>query len=104
MRWAMCVPKSELPPILLTKHTDWPKLFQWVPRRWNAFIGPPPMKIWGNAKSTKPIPDAGEWWIGWPLYFGIKTKRGWYIRFGFRYDDIDRYFTIPSFTIKKYPT
>lgn len=113
MKWAALVPDDQLPPILLTNHKDWPKGFRWVKRRWTSWVGSYPIKVAGNAEeflftgpsysiwTPKPIPDAGQWWLGSPLFFAWKTKGGWYIRAGFRWDDVDKYFAL-SFTIKRY--
>ena len=118
MRWAVFVPADRLPPILLQPHIDWPWPFRWVPRRWTTFVGMPPRMLWGNAPKIphpwadgrgggwetwipKPIPDPGQWWIGTPPYLAFQTSGGWYFRIGFRYDDVDQYFTL-AFTIKHY--
>src|SRR2546425_91559 len=120
MKWAARVPRSFRPAILNQKHTDWPKLLRWVPRSWTAFIAGIPKKVAGNApldrctwgclqttavcerRDTaypKPIPDPGFWWLGRPFYFAFQTKGRIHARIGFRYDDVDGYYT---FTIQPY--
>lgn len=47
-----------------------------------------------------PIPADGQWWFGWPFYFAITTKGGTHFRIGFRWDDIDCYYSI-SIAFKK---
>lgn len=114
MKWAAHVPDDQLPKILLEAHKDWAiKWLRWVPRKWTAWVGSFPVKIFGNAKEVlftgpnysifapKPIPDPGEWWFGSPVYFAWHMKNGWYIRAGFRWDNNDNYFTL-SFTVKRY--
>lgn len=102
MKWAVLVPADKLPPILRMNHWDWPWPFQWVPRRWFAFVGGFPRKLFGNApEPLKPIPNSGEWYFAWPPYFTFKTKSGWHFRIGFRPDDIDRYYQL-SITLKRY--
>jgi hypothetical protein len=121
MRWAALIPKDQRSAILNQKHSDWPKLLRWVPRSWTSWLGDPPRKLWGNAPNIicphyqieypggggcdeqypKPIPDPGQWWVGVPLYAAVQTKRRWYCRIGFRWDDNDWYYAL-SFTIKRY--
>lgn len=95
-------------------HIDWPWPFRLISRRLTSFDGPPPIKLAGNADLravtykgelcfyAKPIPDRGQWWFGWPFYFALQTKGGWYFRIGARWDDVDQYYAVPSFTIKRY--
>lgn len=88
-------------PVLATNHKDWPKPFQWVKRTLNVWIGPGPTLndvIVGNATEMKPIPNHGEWYVirG---YGAATTVDGIHDRWGWRYDDIDSYWTFPSFKI-----
>ena len=55
-----------------------------IPECWTAF--------------PLPIPDRGEWWLGWPLYITFQLKNRMHARFFFRYDE-DGYYTI---TIQPY--
>lgn len=87
-------------PILAEKHKDWPKPLQWVPRTVTTWVGPPPPIIEGNTVDDHPIPDNGKWFCT-RGYFAITTVDGWHVRFGFRYDDVDRYITFPSATVKR---
>lgn len=96
------------------RHKDWPWPLSYIPRSWTSFEAAPPRKWLGNAKLEhaiyqgkayaypKPIPDRGQWWLGWPLYFALQTKGGWYFRIGIRFDDRDFYFNWPAFTIKRF--
>lgn len=98
------------------RHDDWPWPFSLVPRAWTSYCGKPPKKVAGNqALSTvvidwvsydypKPIPPFGQWhraeadmWFS--FYFALTSKLGWTFRFGSRYDDVDHYYTFPSFKI-----
>lgn len=91
------------------RHDDWPWPFSYIPRRWTAFDSDiPPVKLCGT--ETDPhldIPEQGKWVIAGvgeiklPLYFALTTNSGWHFRIGIRYDFLDRYYTFPSFTIKK---
>lgn len=88
-------------PVLSKKHEDWPKAFQWVPRTLTTWVGPAPTLddiIDGNVSDTKPIPAAGEWFVmrggmAMTTEFGIHTRLGW------RWDDVDKYWTL-SFALK----
>jgi len=91
-------------PVLRTNHTDWPKPLSWVPRRWTAWIGPAPTLadvIVGQVTELKPIPKNGEWYV-LRGYMASTTKEGIHDRLGWRYDDVDRYFDFPSFTVKTF--
>jgi hypothetical protein len=83
-------------------HTDWPWPFSLIPRRWNAVPSEhEPVQLLGTASGHLDIPDRGTWTIAWPIYVALTSRKGWHFRFGIRYDYIDRYYTFPSFTIKK---
>lgn len=104
-------------------HTDYRfEFFQSVPRSYTSrcFVSPP-ILILGNQEhwardragviGPKPIPRKGEWQLslvqwrqGWPVilpYFALTTIGGWHFRIGPRWDDIDHYYTFPSFAIKQ---
>lgn len=102
-----CLPKH----IREGKHTDywWP--FNNLPRSWTSFCWmQPPSKLAGNQPqreyptfaymlACKPTPDPGEWQLSWPLYFAFTTKRKLSFRIGARWDDVDFYYTFPSFRL-----
>jgi hypothetical protein len=128
LKWAMLVPKNQLPPILLQKHKDFLPSLRWISRRLTSWMGKPPHKWWGSAENEKfyyrydtdkvlmrtvewrvdslmyehpkPIPNEG-WWIGWPLYFAWRINEHWYFRIGLRWDDWDGYYAL-SLTLKRY--
>ncbi len=83
-------------------HNDWSWPFSKIPRRWTAFEGKPPRKLLGNSPATKPIPDRGHWLVAWPPYLALQTQNGWHFRIGVRWDDVDSYYQVPSFTIKRF--
>jgi hypothetical protein len=95
-------------------HSDWIWPFRYVPRRWTILCGNPPQKALGTTplrtaqfhglqvRYPQPIPPPGHWhFTTWPIYFGMSTRSGWHFRIGVRYDDIDGYYTWPSFTLKR---
>lgn len=89
-------------PVLKTNHSDWPKPFSWVPRRWTTWIGPAPTLadvIIGEVTEMKPIPKNGEWYV-LRGYLASTTAEGVHNRLGWRYDDVDDYFEFPSLTVK----
>ena len=102
LTWAGNIPDDKLPPILRQRHTDWPEPFSWVPRKWTAWLGDPPVKIAGNEDEVKPIPDAGKWILESPFYIAGQSKDGLYARTGLRWDDVDHYYNLSLFTVKKY--
>ena len=98
-------------------HSDWIWPLRFVPRSWTAIHGAPPHKSLGTTpledvefngamfRYPPPIPPPGCWHLTtWPPYIGISTRSGWHLRIGFRYDDIDGYYSWPSFTLKKFRT
>lgn len=108
------MPRSALPDYWKDKtHTDWPWPFKWVPRAWTSFntgiFGKPPKKLLGNGwmgeldgvAFPKPVPKPGQWLIAWPPYVAFTTKGGWHVRAGCRYDDLDLYYTVPTFANKQ---
>lgn len=126
MKYAMFIPKEQLPAILLEKHKDWIWPFKLIPRRMTSWLGRPPYMKFGNAEENfvyyikvfpyvwrrskpvpesvafllpKPVPDRG-WWFGIPPFLAIRKGR-WYFRIGFRWDDIDCYYAL-SIAFKKY--
>jgi hypothetical protein len=125
---ASYIPPEFRPPILNETHRDW-TFFRFVERAETAYFGKPPVKVDGNARlyvrwyrftghfwqpcapneegaelfeHPLPIPDRGEWWRGNPDFYAVMTETGWYMRHGYRWDDIDGYYQKPSFTIKKF--
>lgn len=101
MQWAMFIPKTHLPLILLLKHTDYPKGFQWIPRRWTAFLTDKgePIKLLGNNPKGHhlDVPAAGTWVIAWPFCFAYTTHKGGKLRLpGIRYDYIDNYYDLTA--------
>lgn len=93
------------------KHTDWIFPFSEIPRSWNAFASDvPPVKIAGTERPEDhlDIPEKGRWVIAGierlkiPVYFALTTRSGWHFRIGlFRYDYEARYYTWPTFTLKR---
>jgi hypothetical protein len=81
-------------PILKKNHDDWPAPFNTIPRSATVFFGPPP------ASGSKPILPPGESFVG-EGYLTLTTDDGIHIRHGFRYDDIDHYYTYVILTIKR---
>lgn len=89
-------------PVLALNHSDWPKPFQWVPRRWTCWVGKAPTLadvIIGEVSEMKPIPNNGEWYV-LRGYMAASTVDGVHNRLGWRYDDVDDYFEFPSLTVK----
>ena len=102
LRWAGDIPDDQLPPILRRNHNDWPAPFQWVPRKWTAWLGDPPVKVAGTEDEVKPIPDAGKWILEAPFYLAGQSQDGLYARTGLRWDDVDHYYNLSLFTAKVY--
>jgi hypothetical protein len=122
LKWAVFVEADRRPAILNQKHTDWPFLLRRVPRSVSAWLGPVPKKLVGNAPLDrcvmgcleisdacdadgatypKPIPDPGFWWLGYPFFFTVQTKSRIHFHIGFRWDDVDEYYSL-SATLKHY--
>lgn len=99
-------------PIPPGNHSDWPKLFRWVPRKWTAIeYSVPPVKIAGTERveDNLDIPERGRWALAGignlkiPVYFALTTKTGWHFRIGlFRFDYSDFYYQVGTFKIGKY--
>lgn len=100
LRWAVLVHPDLLPPVLLTRHIDWPLPFRWVQRRWLAWLGGLPKKMWGNADGHLDITAPGTWAFCWPAFVTLRTRGGWHARAGLRYDYNDAYYQL-SATAKK---
>ena len=49
-----------------------------------------------------PIPDRGQWWLGWPLFITLQLANRVHARLGFRYDE-DGYYTITVQPYKRMP-
>lgn len=87
-------------PVLSQPHKDWPKPFQWVPRTLTVWIGPAPTMddVIDGSISTgelKPIPADGDWYV-MRGYMASTTIDGVHDRFGFRFDDVDEYWTLSA--------
>lgn len=120
------MPDSALPPHLKgTKHWDYPKWLQWVPRAWTSYDWGKPKMLLGDQKEQRagapaPIGEAGSFQVSYypkaPLWAkltglafyaacsGAKGKDGKFrhYRVGTRYDDVDDYATILSVASRKY--
>lgn len=92
-------------------HTDWLWPFSLIPRSFNATESDVPPTAIANSEGldkADDIPNPGNWvfmraekWY-YGLYFALTTESGWHFRIGsFRYDYVDKYYTFPTFTIKK---
>jgi hypothetical protein len=95
-----------LHPNLSRTHVDWISLLSWVRREYTIWIPVddavfPQVKLLGNAKTQKPIPEPDEWWVGQGFITATVEILNMNIhgRLGFRPDDVDGYWAI-SFTIK----
>ena len=114
------MPRDALPDQWKDKpHNDWPWPLSYISRNWTSYKWGKPKMMWGNQKhfkagegAPKPIGEPGSWQISrypfgpkWasklPTYFAFTTKGGTHVRFGARWDDIDRYVTFPSAAIKR---
>ena len=103
-------------------HDDFPRYLRWIPRRATSWrMVQPPTMIVGNQTTycaarngkfgPRAVPARGEWQISavqvrehWPFFFpylAVTSARGWHARFGCRWDELDEYYSFPSFTIKK---
>ena len=87
---------------------------RWIPRGATSWcFVEPPIILLGNygIALPKPIPEKGRWQVsvvqmcrGWPVflpYAAVTTRRGYHVRIGARWDDVDGYYTFPSFALKK---
>ena len=87
--------------ILDEKHTDWPWPLSLIPRRWTAI--PSDKGPW-SIGYQKDVPPPGRWTLAFSRYgfmFSVNA-RGWLFRVGtFRYDYVDKYFQIPTLTLKR---
>lgn len=98
-------------PIPAGRHTDWIWPLSYIPRNWTAFNSDvPPVKIAGTERLEDhlDIPERGKWVLAGvmnlriPVYFALTTNSGWHFRVGLlRYDFVDEYYQIATFTIKK---
>jgi hypothetical protein len=101
-------------------HDDFPGPLKALKRKHNVFCGvQPPKKVWGNTdhrewqSRPKPVPLFGDStlaqaqlptkaWNIMLLTFAYTSKNGWHFRLGqFRWDDVDDYYTFPTFTVKR---
>jgi hypothetical protein len=99
------------------KHSDWPWPFSLIPRRWTAVESdkePAAVSVLfsdgnGTLQNISPVnpdvPAPGEACISFCRY-GVMFSAcgfGWLLRIGtFRYDYTDRYYTFPTFTLKRH--
>ena len=102
-----CLPEH----IRTGRHTDYIPGFRWIPRSWTSFCWLiPPVKMAGSQKNFQvylknrfvalpPVPPPGKWQLSWPLYFAFTTKGKLSFRIGARWDDVDFYFSYPTFRI-----
>lgn len=112
-----CLPKQ----LQHKKHSDF-LLGKFIPRSWTSHcFQEPPKQIFSNQSETAPalngqlgplpLPSRGKWQFSlihvkkhWPFYlpyFAVTTKKGWHMRLGCRWDEVDHYYTFPSFALKK---
>ena len=101
-------------------HKDYPRGLQWISRRATSWcMVQPPTMVLGNqtnysstegSSGPEAIPNRGQWQFsfvrvkkGIPLflpYFAVTTTSGWHGRAGCRWDQLDKYYSFPSGTIK----
>src|SRR5216117_2070076 len=80
-------------PVLRTNHSDFPKIFQWIPRTTTTWLGPPPtaasilMVSDGNPDPLKPTPEPGHF-VVLKGYMAATTADKIADRLGFRFDDV----------------
>jgi len=92
------------------RHSDWPWPLSLIPRSWNSWSSETePVKILGNATGHLDVPGKGQWAIAGvaripvPVFFAVQTSSGLYVRLALiRYDYHGRYYTWPSFALKRY--
>jgi hypothetical protein len=103
-------------------HDDFPRYLRWIPRRATSWrMVQPPIMLLGNQRTycaakngrsgPRAVPARGEWQISfaqvrkrWPFflpYLAATFANGWHARFGCRWDELDSYYSFPSYTIKK---
>lgn len=94
--------------ILDKNHDDWVWPFSYIPRSWTAVKSDtPPTELAKSDDLNKApdVPNPGAWAVTTSQYginFAATTDSGWHFRIGtFRYDYVDKYYTFPTFTIKK---
>jgi len=91
-------------PVLRKNHEDWPKAFSWIPRTVTTWVGPAPQLsdviVGSEPLELKPIPNRGQWYV-LRGYMAATTMDGIHDRIGWRFDDVDLYWTL-SFTVKFY--
>ena len=90
------------PTILDQRHDDWPWPFSLIPRRWNAILSDVPPRTFGYAGDVPPPGRCVFAASRFGFMFSFQTRSHWLVRVGtFRYDMVDRYYTFPTFTLKK---
>jgi len=102
-------------------HEDYPRGLRWISRRATSWcMVQPPTMVMGNqtnyssaegSSGPEAIPNRGQWQLsfvqvkrGSPLflpYFAVTTTSGWHWRAGCRWDQLGKYYSFPSGTIKK---
>lgn len=105
------------------RHWDYIWPLRVIPRWATSYDWGVPKKLLGNQtlvrkqkgvgkKGPGPIGEPGTWQISrfpdapWPIswlpsYFALTTKKGWHVRIGARWDDVDGYITFPAPAIRK---
>jgi hypothetical protein len=97
LKWAVLVPKSNLPLILRQTHADWWPFLRWISRRLTAFFGgrEPAQLMGSNPKDHhQDVPVPGTWCLSWPIHFALLTKGKKLFALGVRRDYVDSYWTI----------
>jgi hypothetical protein len=103
------VPPDAVPPILLQRHDDYPWILKNIPRSATSLVSDvePIPTSWSTGMENEKkddIPPPGNWIVlSTPLgeYFAITSPGGWHFRWGPRYDYVDGYYQIFSFTVKR---
>lgn len=93
-RWARLIPSGYRPEILDKRHTDW-LIFKWFPRDVHAFLSEKePIMLIGNVPEGNHLDmiPKGTWCITFPFFFVVHFNNGFNVRFGDRYDYVDRYY------------
>lgn len=90
------------------RHNDWPWPFSLIPRKATAVESDTPPTAVAHSKDldkVDDIPNAGNWVLlksKYGLSFAVTGPGGWHFRIGtFRYDYVDKYYTFPTFTVKR---